>query len=58
MVIQNSIAFLVAWEIMMLSAFLAVTFEHEKNSTSQSGHKLFNAITYFRGIFGTLDLYG
>ena len=37
MVIQNSIVFLVAWEIMMLSAFLAVTFEHEKNSTLKAG---------------------
>jgi len=32
-VIQNSIVFLVAWEIMALSAFLSVLFEHEKMAT-------------------------
>ncbi len=36
-VIQNSIAFLVAWEIMALSAFLSVIFEHEKTSTVKAG---------------------
>lgn len=37
MVIQNSIAFLAAWEIMMFSAFLCVTFEHEKKATLKAG---------------------
>ncbi len=36
-VIQNSIAFLVAWEIMALSAFLSVIFEHEKVATLRAG---------------------
>jgi formate hydrogenlyase subunit 3/multisubunit Na+/H+ antiporter MnhD subunit len=36
-VIQNSIAFLVAWEIMALSAFLTVIFEHEKVATLRAG---------------------
>jgi len=35
--IQNSIAFLVAWEIMALSAFLCVIFEHEKVTTVKAG---------------------
>lgn len=35
--IQNSIAFLVAWEIMALSAFLCVMFEHEKVTTVKAG---------------------
>jgi hydrogenase-4 component B len=35
--IQNSIAFLVAWEIMALSAFLSVIFEHEKIATIKAG---------------------
>ncbi|MDP4239162.1 MAG: proton-conducting transporter membrane subunit [Bacteroidota bacterium] len=35
--IQNSIAFLVAWEIMALSAFLCVIFEHEKVATIRAG---------------------
>ncbi len=35
--IQNSIAFLVAWEIMALSAFLSVIFEHEKVTTVKAG---------------------
>ncbi len=35
--IQNSIVFLIAWEIMALSAFLAVIFEHEKMTTLTSG---------------------
>jgi len=35
--IQNSIAFLVAWEIMALSAFLCVIFEHEKIATVKAG---------------------
>jgi hydrogenase-4 component B len=37
MVIQNSIGFLVAWELMMLSAFLSVIFEHEKITTLKAG---------------------
>lgn len=37
MAIQNSIAFLIAWEIMMFSAFLCVTFEHEKEITLRAG---------------------
>jgi len=37
MVIQNSIAFLVAWEIMMFSAFICVIFEHEKEATLKAG---------------------
>ncbi|SDC58283.1 proton-conducting transporter transmembrane domain-containing protein [Williamwhitmania taraxaci] len=36
-VIQNSIAFLVAWEIMALSAFISVIFEHEKVATIKAG---------------------
>lgn len=35
--IQNSIAFLIAWEMMALSAFLSVIFEHEKIPTVQAG---------------------
>ena len=36
-VIQNSIAFLVAWEFMALSAFLTIIFEHEKVATVRAG---------------------
>src|SRR3989339_451523 len=36
-VIQNSIAFLIAWEIMAVSAFFAVIFEHEKTGTNKAG---------------------
>ena len=36
-VIQNSIAFLVAWEFMALSAFLSIIFEHEKVATVRAG---------------------
>ncbi len=36
-VIQNSFAFLIAWEIMALSAFLSVIFEHEKIATVKAG---------------------
>jgi len=36
-VIQNSIAFLVAWEVMALSAFLSIIFEHEKVTTIRAG---------------------
>lgn len=36
-VIQNSIVFLVAWEIMALSAFLTIIFEHEKTATIKAG---------------------
>jgi len=35
--IQNSIVFLVAWEIMALSAFLSILFEHEKIDTVKAG---------------------
>ena len=35
--IQNSIAFLVAWELMALSAFLSIIFEHEKIATVRAG---------------------
>ena len=35
--IQNSIVFLVAWEIMALSAFLSILFEHEKIATIKAG---------------------
>lgn len=36
-VIQNSIAFLVAWEIMALSSFITIIFEHEKQLTIKAG---------------------
>ena len=36
-VIQNGLVFLIFWEIMALSAFFAVTFEHEKISTIKAG---------------------
>ena len=36
-VIQNSIVFLIAWEIMALSAFLSILFEHEKIATIKAG---------------------
>ncbi len=36
-VIQNSIAFLIAWEVMAVSAFFAVIFEHEKTGTIKAG---------------------
>jgi len=36
-VIQNSIVFLVTWEIMALSAFLSILFEHEKMATVKAG---------------------
>ncbi len=36
-VIQNSIAFLVAWEVMMFSAFIAVIYENEKKVTLKAG---------------------
>lgn len=36
-VVQNSIVFLIAWEIMALSAFLSVIFEHEKPDTIKAG---------------------
>jgi hydrogenase-4 component B len=35
--IQNSLVFLIAWEIMALSAFFAVIFEHEKMATLSAG---------------------
>jgi len=36
-VIQNSFIFIVAWEIMALSAFLSILFEHEKVTTVKAG---------------------
>ncbi len=36
-VIQNSIAFLVAWEIMALTAFIAVIYEHNNSTTIKAG---------------------
>jgi hydrogenase-4 component B len=36
-VIQNSIVFLIAWEIMALTSFIVVIFEHEKVKTIQAG---------------------
>ncbi|MBW8326207.1 MAG: hypothetical protein K0M50_15685 [Prolixibacteraceae bacterium] len=35
--IQNSLVFLITWEIMALSAFLVVIFEHEKMATLSAG---------------------
>jgi len=35
--IQNSFVFLIAWEIMALSAFLSILFEHEKIETVKAG---------------------
>jgi formate hydrogenlyase subunit 3/multisubunit Na+/H+ antiporter MnhD subunit len=35
--VQNSIVFLVAWEVMMFSAFICVIFEHEKEATLKAG---------------------
>ncbi|MEI6898407.1 MAG: proton-conducting transporter membrane subunit [Bacteroidota bacterium] len=37
LVIQNSIVFIIAWEIMMFSAFICVIFEHEKEGTLKAG---------------------
>jgi len=36
-VIQNGLVLLIAWEIMALSAFLSVIFEHEEEKTIQAG---------------------
>ncbi|MFA5418503.1 MAG: proton-conducting transporter membrane subunit, partial [Bacteroidales bacterium] len=36
-VIQNGMVFLIAWEIMALSAFIAVIFEHNKITTIKAG---------------------
>lgn len=36
-VVQNSLVFLIVWEIMALSAFVAVIFEHEKMDTIKAG---------------------
>jgi len=36
-VVQNSIVFLIIWEVMALSAFLSVIFEHEKIETVKAG---------------------
>ena len=35
--LQNSIAFLIAWEVMALSSFLLVIFEHTKSETLNAG---------------------
>ena len=35
--IQNSMAFLIAWEIMALSAFILIIFEHQKRETLKAG---------------------
>ncbi|MDP4265495.1 MAG: proton-conducting transporter membrane subunit [Bacteroidota bacterium] len=35
--LQNSIAFLVAWEIMAISSFLLIIFDHEKKKTLDAG---------------------
>ena len=35
--LQNSIAFLIAWEIMALSSFLVIIFEHQKSETLNAG---------------------
>jgi hydrogenase-4 component B len=35
--VQNSMVFLIAWEVMMLSAFICVIFEHEKEITLKAG---------------------
>ena len=39
--IQNSIAFLITWELMALSAFLTIIFEHEKIATVRAGINFF-----------------
>jgi hydrogenase-4 component B len=36
-VVQNSLVFLIVWEIMTLSAFITIIFEHEKSSTIRAG---------------------
>jgi formate hydrogenlyase subunit 3/multisubunit Na+/H+ antiporter MnhD subunit len=36
-IVQNSFVFLIAWEIMTISAFLLVIFEHSKHSVLKSG---------------------
>lgn len=36
-VIQNSLVFLIAWEIMTLSAFMTVLYEYRKEETSRAG---------------------
>jgi len=36
-VIQNSLLFLIAWELMALSAFLSLIFDHNKQSTIKAG---------------------
>jgi len=35
--LQNSIAFLVAWELMALSSFILIIFEHKKSETLRAG---------------------
>jgi hydrogenase-4 component B len=40
-VVQNSLAFLMLWEIMTLSAFIAVIFEHNKPDTIKAGMNFF-----------------
>ncbi len=39
--IQNSLVFLIAWEIMSVSSFLLVIFEHEKSRTIKAGINYF-----------------
>ena len=34
---RNAVLFLIAWEVMALTSFFLVTFEHEKESVSQAG---------------------
>jgi len=40
-VIQNSLVFLIAWEMMTVSAFLLVIFEHTKHTTLRAGLNYF-----------------
>ena len=35
--LQNSIVFLIAWEIMALSSFMLIIFEHKKRDTLNAG---------------------
>lgn len=39
--IQNALAFLVAWEIMTVASFLLIIFEHEKENTVRAGLNFF-----------------
>ena len=40
-VLQNSLAFLFAWEIMALSSFILIIFEHDKQQTIRAGINFF-----------------